>query len=79
MPCWEWFDAQDDAYKASVLPPECENRIAVEAALPFGWEKYIGTKGAFIGMQSFGASAPFAKLMKEFGITADAVVAAANR
>ena len=79
MPCWEWFDAQDDEYKASVLPPECENRVAVEAALPFGWEKYIGTKGAFIGMKSFGASAPFAKLMKEFGITADAVVATAER
>ncbi len=79
MPCWEWFDAQTQDYKNSVLPSECKNRVAVEAALPFGWSKYIGDQGKFIGMNGFGASAPFARLMKEFGITAEAVVAAASQ
>lgn len=79
MPCQEWFDAQDKSYRDAVLPPQCVNRVAVEAALPFGWDKYIGTEGAFIGMHGFGASAPFARLMKEFGITAEAVAAAASK
>ena len=72
-PCLELFDAQDEAYRRSVLGPD-RVRVAIEAAAGFGWERYIGTDGAFIGMNSFGASAPAGELYKHFGITADAVV-----
>jgi transketolase len=76
-PCWELFDQQSDAYKAQVigLAPV---RVAVEAAASFGWSKFIGENGAFVGMNGFGASAPAEKLFEHFGITAKAVVAAAK-
>ena len=76
MPCWELFDDQDDAYKNSVLPPKVTARIAVEAGLKMGWEKYIGNAGHFIGMNSFGASAPFETLYEHFGITVEKIVEA---
>lgn len=72
-PCLELFDAQDEAYRHSVLGPN-RVRIAIEAAAGYGWERYIGTDGAFIGMNTFGASAPAGELYKHFGITAEAVV-----
>ena len=72
-PCLELFDAQDEAYRHSVLGPD-RVRVAIEAAAGFGWERYIGTDGAFIGMNSFGASAPAGELYKHFGITEAAVV-----
>ncbi|MDA0997532.1 MAG: transketolase [Proteobacteria bacterium] len=78
MPCWELFDQQDAAYRAKVLGPSSV-RIAVEAAVGFGWDRYIGPDGAFIGMQGFGASAPAGKLYEHFGITSAAVVAAAKQ
>jgi len=74
MPCWELFDAQDDAYKAKVLGAGGA-RVAVEAAARLGWDKYIGASGGFVGMTGFGASAPGDKLFPHFGITAEAVVA----
>lgn len=73
MPCWELFDAQPQAYKDEVLPNNTL-KVAIEAALGFGWERYIGTDGIFIGMKGFGASAPAPELYKHFGITAEAVV-----
>jgi transketolase len=73
LPCWELFEAQDAAYRASVLPPEIEARVAVEAGSTFGWERYIGQKGIAIGIDHFGASAPAGVLYKEFGITAENV------
>ncbi len=76
LPCWELFDAQDVAYRSEVLGTA--PRVAVEAAVGMGWEKYIGDNGIFIGMSSFGASAPFKELYKKFGITVDAVVDAAK-
>jgi len=76
LPCWELFDAQDAAYRSEVLGTA--PRVAVEAAVGMGWEKYIGDNGTFIGMSSFGASAPFKELYKKFGITVDAVVDAAK-
>ena len=76
MPCWEMFAAQDDAYRTSVLGDGV--RIGVEAAMQFGWEQWIGAEGGFVGMTGFGASAPASTLYKRFGITADAVVAAAK-
>ncbi|NOZ33932.1 MAG: transketolase [Chlorobi bacterium] len=74
----ELFDKQSDDYKKSVLPDFAEKRIAVEAGVSMSWYKYIGTKGKFIGMDTFGASAPFEVLYEKFGITADAVYKAAK-
>ena len=76
-PCWELFDRQDAAYRASVIG-EAPVRIAVEAAVRQGWEKFIGDDGVFVGMTGFGASAPFEVLYREFGITAEAVAQAAK-
>jgi transketolase len=77
LPCWELFDKQDDDYKSKVLGV-CP-RIAVEAGTEMGWSKYIGEKGIFIGMNSFGASGPAPELYKHFGITSEAVVNAAKK
>ena len=75
MPCTELFDAQDDDYKASVLPRGTV-RASIEAGTTFGWERYTGLNGVNIGMTGFGASAPADQLYKHFGITAEALVAA---
>jgi transketolase len=75
MPCWELFEKQDATYRNAVLGSA--PRIAVEAALPMGWERYIGSNGRFIGMHDFGASAPAEALYKHFGITVEAITAAA--
>jgi len=75
MPCWELFEAQDAAYRQSVLGSA--PRIAIEAAIGMGWDRYLGPNGRFIGMHGFGASAPADALYKHFGITVDAVVEAA--
>jgi transketolase len=75
-PCWELFEAQSAAYKASVIG-KAPVRVAVEAAIRMGWERFIGEDGKFVGMTGFGASAPYERLYKEFGITAEAVAAAA--
>jgi transketolase len=76
MPCWERFEAQDDAYRAKVLG--AAPRVAVEAAARLGWDRWIGERGAFIGMTGFGASAPAPQLYEHFGITAEAVALAAK-
>lgn len=76
MPCWERFEQQDAGYKAEVLGPDTA-RVGIEAAVGFGWDRYLGEHGTFIGMQSFGASAPAAQLYEHFGITAEAIVNAA--
>ncbi len=75
MPSWELFDAQDEGYRQEVLGTGVV-RVAVEAAVSFGWEKYIGENGGFVGMSSFGASAPAGQLYEHFGITAAAVAKA---
>jgi transketolase len=75
MPSTDTFDAQDGAYKESVLPKAVSARVAVEAATPDGWWKYVGTNGAVIGVDRFGESAPAGALFKEFGFTVDKVVA----
>jgi transketolase len=74
MPCWELFDRQDPDYRDSVLPPEVEARVAVEAGITLGWEHYVGLKGAVVGMHTFGASAPGPELYEKFNITPTAVV-----
>jgi len=78
MPSWDLFEEQDAAYKESVLPAAITARVACEAACGFGWEKWIGSRGKFVGMNSFGASGPAPALYKHFGITADAITAAAK-
>ena len=77
LPCWELFAQQDPAYQREVLG--AAPRIGVEAAVAQGWERWLGPDGVFIGMTGFGASAPFEVLYKEFGITAEAVAAAARK
>jgi transketolase len=78
LPCWELFDDQEQAYQQEVFPPCVTARVAVEAALSQGWEKYIGPQGRFVGMTGYGASAPYQQLYKEFGITVDQIVAEAK-
>jgi transketolase len=72
---WELFEAQSPEYRESVLPASVSARVAVEAASVFGWDRYVGSKGAVIGMRTFGASAPAEKLFENFGFTVDHVVA----
>ena len=78
MPSWELFEVQDQAYRDQVLPPEITARVAVEAGVQQGWEKYIGSAGRFIGMSGFGASAPYTTLYEHFGITPEQVVTEAK-
>jgi len=79
MPCWELFEQQDQAYKDSVIPPKVKARVGIEAGIEQGWNKYLGDNGVFIGMSSFGASAPAKTCFEKFGITAEAVVEAAKK
>ena len=74
MPSWEIFDRQDREYRDSVLPPSVKARVAVEQASTLGWERYVGSEGAVIGMSTFGASAPLKELLTKFGFTPEAVV-----
>jgi transketolase len=75
LPCWRLFDQQSEAYRTSVLGFETL-RVAIEAAGPLGWERYVGMDGIIIGMKGFGASAPSEQLYEHFGITAEAIVKA---
>ena len=75
MPSWELFDAQDEDYQDFVLPPEVEARVSIEAGVTTGWQKYVGY-GITIGVDMFGASAPYEKIYEEYGLTAKAVVEA---
>lgn len=77
MPCVEWFLAQQESYRASVLPGDVTARVAVEAGVPDTWYRFVGTAGEVIGVDHFGASAPGPELFERFGFTVDHVVAAA--
>ena len=77
-PCWELFERQDGAYRAQVIG-RAPVRVAVEAAVRQGWERFIGEDGGFVGMTGFGASAPSERLYQEFGITPEAVAAEVRR
>jgi len=83
LPCWELFEAQDQAYRRRVLPPG-PVRVAIEAGIRFGWDRWLFGEGGrrekagFIGMHGFGASAPIERLYAEFGITAEATAAKAK-
>jgi transketolase len=69
MPSWELFERQPQSYRDEVLPPDCRARVAVEAAIPLGWERYVGDSGRVVAMTGFGASAPYKVLAEEFGFT----------
>jgi transketolase len=73
MPCWKRFEAQPETYRKQVLPPEITVRLAIEAAVPLGWDRYVGPEGDVIGIERFGASAPYRDLMEQFGFTPEAV------
>lgn len=78
MPCWELFEQQSQEYKDSVIPPSVKARVGIEAGIEQGWWKYLGSDGIFIGMSSFGASAPQNLCYEHFGITTEKVVEAAK-
>jgi len=78
LPSWDIFEHQTQEYRDSVLPPSVTARVAVEQASTLGWERYVGTSGRVIGMQTFGASAPLKELQKKFGFQPDRVAAAAR-
>ncbi len=78
LPCWELFEEQSDEYRDEVLPAGCLARVAVEAGIKQGWERYLGSNGQFVGMDSFGASAPSEVLYQHFGLTVENIVAKAK-
>ncbi len=79
MPCVEWFDAQDQAYRDRVLPPTVQARVAVEAGIAMTWHRFVGEHGEVVSLEHFGASADWQTLYREFGFTAETVTAAARR
>ncbi|MDV6279087.1 transketolase [Rhodococcus sp. NM-2] len=79
MPCVEWFDAQDQAYRDGVLPPTVKARVSVEAGISMPWYRFVGDAGEIVSIEHFGASADYKTLFREFGFTAEAVTAAAQR
>ncbi len=78
LPSWQLFDAQEASYRESVLPAAVTRRLAVEAATPLGWERYVGPAGAVLGVERFGASAPWKALREPYGLTVENVVARAK-
>ncbi|MEW9551787.1 transketolase [Nonomuraea sp. NPDC050783] len=78
MPCVEWFNGQDSAYRQTVLPPSIKARVAVEAGIALGWREFVGEKGEVVSLEHFGASAPYRTLYEQFGLTAERVAAAAK-
>jgi len=79
MPSWGLFEQQSREYRDSVLPPEVTARVSVEQATTFGWSKYVGSHGTSLGIDTYGASAPYKALLEHFGFTVDRVVAAAKQ
>src|SRR6185312_12341226 len=73
LPCWERFEAQDAAYRERVLPAAITERVAVEAGVSLGWDRWVGDRGAIVGLDHFGASAPAGTIFEHFGFTADRV------
>jgi len=79
LPCWERFDAQDAAYRESVLPGGVKARVTIEAGISLGWERYAGDAGAILGIDHFGSSAPGPTILANFGFTVDRVADVARR
>ena len=79
MPCWELFEKQSKKYKQAVIPPSVTARVGIEAGVEMGWNKWLGDKGVFVGLSSFGASAPPEVCLKKFGITVENTIAAVKK
>jgi len=79
LPCWELFEAQDQAYRDSVLPPTTRKRVSIEVGVSLGWERWVGDEGAIIGLDHFGASAPAGTIFTRFGFTTDRVAEIARK
>ena len=79
MPCVEWFDEQDQAYRDHVLPPSVTARVSIEAGVAQGWHRFVGDRGASVSIEHFGASGDYKTLFREFGITAENLVATAKK
>jgi transketolase len=77
-PCIEWFEEQSAEYRESVLPAAVSARVSVEAGLALGWSRYVGSDGASVSIEHFGASADYQTLFREFGMTSEAVTRAAE-
>jgi transketolase len=73
LPCWERFEAQDEAYRDDVLPPDIRRRVSVEVGISLGWERWVGDEGAIVGLDHFGASAPAGTIFERFGFTTERV------
>jgi transketolase len=78
MPCMDTFTEADEAYRDEVLPPSCRARVAIEAASPMGWYRWVGSDGDFIGMETFGESGPYKDVYEHFGITVDRIAETAR-
>jgi transketolase len=79
LPCWEAFDAQDQAYRDTVLPPDIRKRVSIEVGVPLGWERWVGDEGAIIGLDHFGASAPAGTIFEHLGFTTERVAEVARK
>jgi transketolase len=79
VPSWELFKAQEAGYRESVLPASVRARVAVEAGIGMGWERFVGESGLIISLERYGASAPGARLFKEFGFTVEHVIETAGK
>ena len=75
MPCQEYFRAQVKSYRDSVIPPSCKKRVSIEAGTTFGWRTFVGDEGLSIGIDHFGASAPYKVLADKFGFTPEKIFA----
>jgi transketolase len=78
MPCREWFDEQEAAYRETVVPPTVKARVSVEAGIKQGWHEIVGDHGRSVSIEHYGASADYTRIYQEFGITAEAVANAAE-
>ncbi|MFN8192634.1 MAG: transketolase [Nocardioidaceae bacterium] len=78
MPCREWFDEQDESYRETVIPPTVKARVSVEAGIALGWREVVGDHGRIVSIEHYGASADYQRIYREFGLTAEAVAAAAQ-
>ena len=78
MPCLEWFEEQEEAYRESVLPPSVKARVSVEAGVKQGWREWVGDHGRTISIETYGASADYQRIYQEFGMTGEAVADAAR-
>jgi len=78
MPCREWFDEQEASYRETVIPPTVKARVSVEAGIAQGWREVVGDHGRIVSLEHYGASADYERIYREFGITAEAVAAAAE-